>query len=59
MDALSCVIQELFGSITALLYSPAHYFCAIVYSIGNRAGCTRSLVRRFGDVFSSSFHYGL
>ena len=56
-DALSCVIQEVFGSIATLFRSTPHCSYAVLDRIGNRAGHTRSLVRRFGDVFSSSFHY--
>jgi hypothetical protein len=59
VDAMSSVIQELFGNVASLFYSPPHYVCAVLYRIGNRAGRTRSLVGRFGNVFGSSFHYGL
>ncbi len=59
LDALSRVIQEFFGSIAALFCGTPDYFYAILYCAGNRIGCTRSLVSRFGDMFSRSFHYGL
>jgi hypothetical protein len=44
LDALSCVIQEFFGSITALLCGTPHYSHTILDRIGNRTGCARSLV---------------
>jgi len=44
LEALSCVIQEFFRNITALLHGTPHYSQAILKRIGNRAGCTRSLV---------------
>jgi hypothetical protein len=44
LDALSCVIQEFFGSIAALFCGTPHYSHAILYQIGDRAGCTRSPV---------------
>jgi len=56
---MSCVIQEFFGSLDALFCGTSHYAYAILDRIGNRAGCTRSLLRRFRDVFNSSFHHGL
>jgi len=59
LDALSCVIQEFFGSIAALFCGTPHYSHAILYRIGDRAGCTRSPVSCFFDMFSCSFHYGL
>jgi hypothetical protein len=43
LDTLSCVIQEFFGSIAALLCGPPHYSHSIVYRIGYRTGCARSL----------------
>jgi len=44
LDALSCVIQEFFGSIAALFCGTPQYSYAILDRIGNRTGCTRSLV---------------
>jgi hypothetical protein len=44
LEALSCVIQKTFGSIAALFCGAPHYSYAILYCIGNRSGCTRSLV---------------
>ncbi|SPF41902.1 hypothetical protein SBA1_400047 [Candidatus Sulfotelmatobacter kueseliae] len=44
LDALSCVDQEFFGDIAALFCDTPHYSDAILYCIGNRTGCTRSLV---------------
>jgi hypothetical protein len=44
LDALSRVIQEFFGSIAALFRGTPHYSHAILYQIGDRAGCTRSPV---------------
>ncbi len=59
LETLSRIIQEFFGSIPALLYGTPHDSHAIVKRIGNRAGCARSLVSRFRDVFSRSFHDSL
>jgi hypothetical protein len=59
LDAFGGIIQEFFGSIAAPFRGAPHYSHAILYCVGNRTGCARSLVRRFGDAFSSSFHYGL
>jgi hypothetical protein len=39
LEALSCVIQDLFGSIAALLCGPPHHSYAILDRIGNRTGC--------------------
>jgi hypothetical protein len=44
LDALSRVIQEFFGSIAALFRGTPHCSHAILYQIGDRAGCTRSPV---------------
>jgi hypothetical protein len=44
LDTLSRIIQEFFGSIAALFRGTPHYSHAILYQIGDRAGCTRSLV---------------
>jgi hypothetical protein len=44
LEALSCVIQEFFGSIAALFCGTPHYSYAVLYCVGNRTGCTRSLV---------------
>ncbi|MFZ0362123.1 MAG: hypothetical protein WAL58_16905 [Terriglobales bacterium] len=52
-------MQKLFGSITALLAGTSRYFHTILDSIGYRADCAGSLLRRFSNVFSRSFYYGL
>jgi len=44
LEALSCVIQEFFGGITALLHGTPQYSHAILKHIGNRAGCTRNRI---------------
>jgi len=59
LKALGGIIQELFGSIATLSRGPPHHSHAILDCIGNRTGCARSLVRRFGNSFSGSFHCGL
>jgi hypothetical protein len=41
LDALSCVIQDFFGSVATLLCGTPHYSHAILYRIGNRTGCSR------------------
>jgi hypothetical protein len=43
LHALSRVIEELFGSIAAALRHTPHYADAILYGIGDRAGCAKSL----------------
>jgi hypothetical protein len=57
LKALSRVVQELFGSITALLAGTPHYTHTIVDRIAYRTGCAGSPLGRFSDVFSRSFHY--
>ena len=59
LEALSRVIQELFGSITALLGGTPHYAHTILDRVGYRTGCAGSPLSRFSNVFSRSFHYGL
>jgi hypothetical protein len=44
LEARSCVIEELFGSIAALLGSASHKSYAVVDCIPNRTRCTRRLV---------------
>jgi hypothetical protein len=44
LHAMSCLIQEFFGSIATLLRGTPQDSYAILYRIGNRACCTRSLV---------------
>jgi hypothetical protein len=44
LDTLSRVIQEFFGSIATLFCGTSRYSHAILYRIGDRAGCTRSPV---------------
>jgi hypothetical protein len=44
LEALSCVIQEFFRGIAALFCGTLRYSYAILYCIGNRTGCTGSLV---------------
>jgi hypothetical protein len=59
LEALGCVIQQFLGKIAALFCSTPHHSYAIFYCIGNCAGCARSLVNCFRDVFGRSFRYGL
>jgi hypothetical protein len=59
LDPLSCVIQEFLDGIATLFRGTPRYSYAIVNCIGNRAGCARSLVSRFGDVIGRSFQYSL
>jgi hypothetical protein len=59
LEALSRVTHKFFGSFAAPLGGAPHCPHAILDRIGNRTGCARSLVSRFGNVFSRSFRYGL
>jgi hypothetical protein len=59
LDALARVIQKFFRGIAALFRGTSHCSGAIRDCIGNRAGCARSLVSRFGDVIGRSFQYSL
>jgi hypothetical protein len=59
LEALRCVVQEFFGSITALPRGASHCSYAIPNCIRNRAGGASRLVSRLGDVIRRSFHYGL
>jgi hypothetical protein len=59
LDPLTCIIQEFFDGIATLFRGTPRYSYAIVNCIGNRAGCARSLVSRFGDVIGRSFQYSL
>jgi hypothetical protein len=59
LKTMSCLIQEFFARIAALLRGMPHGSYANLYRIGNGACCTRSLVSRFGDVVSRSLHYSL
>jgi hypothetical protein len=59
LEALSCLFQELFARIAALLRGMPHGSYALLYRIGNGACCASRLVSRFGDVISRSFRYGL
>jgi hypothetical protein len=43
LHALTCVIQEFFGNIAASLSGTSHYSDAVLYGIGDRAGCARGL----------------
>jgi hypothetical protein len=54
LDALRCVIHELFGSIATLFCGALYDSDAIPDCVRNRARSARSLVRRFGDMFSRS-----
>jgi hypothetical protein len=58
LEALSRVVQEFFGRVPALLRGIPDHSNSIFDRIGNRAGCARSLVSRFGDVVNRSVHYG-
>jgi hypothetical protein len=44
LEATSCLIQEFFAGIATLLRDMPHDSHAILYRIGNRACCARSLV---------------
>jgi len=44
LEALSCVIQELFRGIATLFCGTSHHSYAILYCVSNRAGCAGSLV---------------
>jgi hypothetical protein len=59
LDALGCVIKEFFGRVAALFCDTPHNSYAFLYRVGNRTACPSSLVSRFGNVFSRSFHYAL
>jgi hypothetical protein len=59
LEALSGVIQEFFGGVSALFRGAPYHSDAIFDRIGNRAGHSRSLVGGFCDVSRRSFHYGL
>jgi hypothetical protein len=59
VETMSCLIQELFARIATLLRGMPYGPYAILYRIGNRACCARSLVSRFGDIVSRSFHCSL
>ncbi|MGA7892923.1 MAG: hypothetical protein WCA49_06850 [Candidatus Sulfotelmatobacter sp.] len=43
LEALSCVIQEFLGGITALLCRTPHNSHTVLYRVGYRTGCARSL----------------
>jgi hypothetical protein len=59
LESLRRVIQELFGSIPALFRGTPHNTHTILDRIRDRTGCAGSLLRRFSNVFSRFFHYGL
>jgi len=59
LKTMSCIIQDCFPSIATFLRGMPRGAYAILYRIGNRARCARSLMRRFGDVVSRSLHYSL
>jgi len=59
LKTMSCLIQEFFARIAALLGGMSYGVYAILYRIGNGACYARSLVSRFGDVISRSFYYSL
>jgi hypothetical protein len=54
---MSCLIQEFFARIAALLRGMPHGSYAILYRVGDGACCARSLVSRFGDVVSRSLRH--
>jgi hypothetical protein len=56
---MRCLVQEFFARIAALLRGMSYGSYAILYRIGNGACCASSLVSRFSDVISRSFHYSL
>jgi hypothetical protein len=57
LKAMSCLIQEFFARIAALLRGMPHGSYAILYRVGDGACCARSLVSRFGDVVSRSLRH--
>ncbi|MGB0066147.1 MAG: hypothetical protein WBP85_17020 [Terracidiphilus sp.] len=57
LEAMGRFIQEFFPGIATLLRRMPHGPYAILYRIGNRVGCARSLVSRFDDVVRRSLHY--
>jgi hypothetical protein len=59
LDALRCVVHELFGSVATLFCRTLYYSDATFDCVSNCAGGSRSLVSRFGDVFSGSVQYRL
>jgi hypothetical protein len=59
LETLIRVVQEFFGSITALLRGTLHHSHPVLDRIGNRVGCARSLPGRFGDVSCRFFRYRL
>jgi hypothetical protein len=59
LKTMRCIIQDFFASVAALLRGLPHGSYAILYRVGNRVCCARSLVSRFGDVVSRSLHYSL
>ena len=44
LEALSCVVQEFFGSIASLFRCTPHYSDTVSDCIRDRAGCTGSLM---------------
>jgi hypothetical protein len=46
---MSRVIQDLLAGIAGTLRGTPHCSCAILYRVGKRARCARSLVRRLAD----------
>jgi hypothetical protein len=59
LEALRCVIHELFCSVTAMLCGSPHCFDAVLDRVANRTGRAGSLASRFGNVFGCFLHYGL
>src|SRR5579864_2057482 len=59
LQALGCIIKELFGSIATLFHNAPRCSYAIFNCIGNHRCHTRSLARRFGDVLTGSFQHCL
>jgi hypothetical protein len=44
LEAMGCLIQEFFASVATLLHGMLYDSHSILYRIGNRACCARSLV---------------
>jgi hypothetical protein len=44
LKAMSCLIQDFFARIAALLRGMPHGSYAILYRVGNGAGCARGLL---------------
>jgi hypothetical protein len=55
LQALCCVVDELFSGVAALLGDPPHRSNAVLKCIGNRGCCLRRLARCSGNLLAGSF----